>query len=80
MLFSVVIPVYNKAEILRQAVESLSKQTFQDFEIVIVNDGSKDNFSEAVATMRNNPRIQIIEQANAGVSVARNVGIQYARG
>jgi len=77
MYLSVVIPLYNKQNTIQRAVQSVLKQTFQQFEIIIVNDGSTDN-SVAKATEIHDERIRIIHQENQGVSVARNTGIENA--
>lgn len=77
-MFSVVIPLYNKAAHIKQTLESVLNQTFADFEIVVVNDGSTDNSRDIVLGM-GDPRIRLIDQDNAGVSAARNRGIEAAR-
>lgn len=80
MKFSVIIPVYNKAETLLHSVESVLNQLFKDFEIIIINDGSTDNFFEIKDTLASCNKITIIEQPNSGVSAARNMGIMNATG
>jgi glycosyltransferase involved in cell wall biosynthesis len=77
--FSVVIPVYNRAAALAAALASVRAQSFQDFEIVVVDDGSKDN-PRAVVERLNDPRIRFIRQINAGGGAARNTGIDRAQG
>jgi glycosyltransferase involved in cell wall biosynthesis len=77
--FSVVIPVYNRARVIRDAVDSVLKQSFQDFEIIVVDDGSTDNSCARIATMAD-PRMRLVVQKNAGASAARNRGIDLARG
>ena len=77
--FSVVIPVYNRAAELRPAIASVRAQTFQDFEIVVVDDGSRDNPQEVIESFRD-PRIHFIRQPNAGGGAARNRGIDETRG
>lgn len=78
-LFTVVIPVYNRAAELRTALLSVLAQTEQDFEIVVVDDGSKDQPMPAVAQI-NDSRITFIRQDNRGGAAARNTGINAARG
>ena len=73
-MISVVIPLYNKERQIAQTLQSVLNQSFQDFEIVVVNDGSTDSSAEAVRSVYD-PRIRLIEQSNSGVSAARNRGI-----
>lgn len=77
-MFSVVIPLYNKELSIKNTIESVLKQTFQDFEILVVNDGSTDNSAEIVEQI-DDSRIRLIHQANQGVSAARNKGIEKAK-
>ncbi|GHS97418.1 glycosyl transferase [Bacteroidia bacterium] len=77
-MISIVIPLYNKERQIENTLNSVFSQTFQDFEIVIVNDGSTDN-SAGIVKKIDDKRIQLIEQKNQGVSVARNTGIQAAK-
>lgn len=80
---SVVIPCFNLASYLPQTVDSVVAQTYEDWEIIIVNDGSTDNTSEVVQELRHKygqDRIIPIDQSNKGPSVARNVGIRAAHG
>lgn len=79
MLFSIVIPLYNKEGQIANTLRSVFAQTCTDYEIVIVNDGSTDGSAAAVEAI-NDPRIRLIHQQNAGVSAARNRGIAEARG
>jgi len=76
-LISVVIPLYNKEELITVTVRSVLSQTFADFELLIVNDGSTDG-SLAVVSAISDPRIKVINIENSGVSVARNTGIKAA--
>lgn len=75
--FSVVIPLYNKQNYIKETIKSVLNQTFQDFEIVIVNDGSKDDSVKVVESIQDD-RIKLVHQENSGVSVARNMGIKEA--
>lgn len=81
-MISVIIPCYNAQHTIEHTLESLRKQTYQDFEVVIINDGSKDGTLEVVEKYRHcHPiNINIINQDNSGVSVARNSGIKEAKG
>lgn len=76
---SVIIPVYNKRKFLPRALRSVLRQSFRDFEVIIVDDGSTDGGIDVVRAVRDR-RIRIIEQSNQGVSAARNTGIALARG
>ena len=77
-MFSVIIPLYNKELSITNTVQSVLEQTCQDFEIVIINDGSTDNSIKAVEAI-NDSRIRLIHQENQGVSAARNRGIKEAK-
>ena len=79
MIISVVIPLYNKEKKIEYTLKSVFTQTFQNFEIVIVDDGSTDNSVEEVEKFTDS-RIRLIHQTNAGVSAARNRGIEAASG
>ena len=75
---SVVIPVYNGENYLRLALESVLCQTFQDFEIIVVDDGSKDSTPDIAQSFGD--RVRYVRQDNAGVAAAVNHGISLARG
>lgn len=78
---SVVMPVYNTAHFVGEAVESVLNQTFKDFELIIINDGSTDNSLVIIDDLKlRDSRIVIISQDNAGLSAARNRGIELAQG
>jgi glycosyltransferase involved in cell wall biosynthesis len=76
---SVIIPVYNAAKYIADTVQSVLAQTYENFEVLIVDDGSTDNSIE-ICQQLTDPRIRIIRQTNRGVSSARNTGIRNAKG
>lgn len=78
-MISVVIPLFNKEGLIGDTINSVLNQTCQNFEIVVVNDGSSDHSVVEVEAI-NDCRIRLINQSNAGVSEARNRGIQEAKG
>ena len=75
--FSVVIPLYNKQNFIAETIENVLKQSFQDFEIIVVDDGSTDN-SLSIAKKFKDNRIKIYQQKNSGPSTARNKGIELS--
>lgn len=77
MKFSVVIPLYNKEHYIEKTIKSVLNQTFQDFEVIVVNDGSTDSSLDVAQTIKSD-KVKIISQKNAGVAVARNTGIEHA--
>ena len=79
MKYSVVIPLYNKEHYIENTLRSVLNQTFGDYEIIVVDDGSSDGSLAAAARVQSD-RIRLIQQENAGVSVARNTGIHNAKG
>lgn len=79
-MISVVIPLYNKAHTIVNTLQTVVNQTYRDFEVVIVNDGSTDDGVEVINRNFNDDRIRIVNQENAGVSVARNRGVDEAKG
>lgn len=78
-VFSVVIPTWNRADLVRRAIGSVLAQTFANFEVVVVDDGSTDSTAAVVAGI-DDRRIRYVFQPNRGESAARNVGAQVARG
>lgn len=78
---SIIIPVYNASAYIKQCIDSLYKQKFTDWELILVNDGSTDNSEKLCKEYANNDeRVVLICQENAGVSTARNAGINQAKG
>ena len=81
MLISVIIPVYNVEEYLHYAIESLEKQTYKNFEIILVNDGSTDNSGELCDEYSEKySNVRVFHKENGGLSDARNFGVQKAKG
>lgn len=78
-MISIVIPLYNKEHSIASTLQTVLNQTYQDFEIIIVNDGSTDHSIDEVNKITDS-RIHLIHQTNAGVSAARNRGIEEAKG
>ena len=78
MKISVIIPTFNRKHTLQRAIDSVLAQTFKPYEIIIVDDGSKDGTKEWL--LQNYPSVQYIHQPNNGVSSARNKGIQISQG
>ena len=76
--FSVVIPTYNRSDLLRETLDSVDRQEFRDFEIIVVDDGSTEDISSSAD--RHQTRVTILRQANAGPSAARNRGVRSAGG
>lgn len=81
MRFSVIIPLYNKAPYVAKAIESVLSQTFSDYELVIMDDGSQDgSFDVALQCIDGHPNCHIYRQVNKGVSVARNNAVALSQG
>lgn len=78
-MISVVIPLYNKAHTILETLNTVFKQVYQDFEIIIVNDGSTDNGVEIIKQHFTDNRIKIINQVNQGVAVARDRGVKESQ-
>lgn len=78
--FSVIIPIHNRADLIGQCLNSVYSQTFQDFEIIAVDDGSTDDIATTCAPFMESGRLLLIRQENKGASAARNAGIDMARG
>ncbi|MDY6784731.1 MAG: glycosyltransferase [Cyanobacteriota bacterium] len=78
-LISVIISVYNGENTIRETIESILNQTFRDFELIIINDGSTDSTLDIISSILDS-RIQVFSYANAGLNVSRNRGISRANG
>ena len=76
---TVLMPAFNAAPYISQAIESVLQQTFEDFELIIVNDGSTDT-TEEIINSYNDPRIRLMSQSNKGVAEALNTGLMAAKG
>lgn len=75
---SVVIPTFNRGDLVVDAIESVLSQTYQDFEVIVIDDGSTDNTRDRLRPFLG--RIQCIYQENCGASAAQNMGVQRAVG
>ena len=81
MKFSIIIPLYNKAPYIAKAIDSVLAQSFRDYELVIIDDGSKDDsFEVAKKAIEGNGCCRLCRQENAGVSMARNNAVAISRG
>jgi glycosyltransferase involved in cell wall biosynthesis len=78
-LFSIIIPTYNRVQFLKIAIDSVLAQSFSDYELIIVDDGSDDNTKELINNF-NDQRLYYINKVHGGVSSARNAGIKAANG
>ena len=78
--FSIVIPSYNRGYILWKAIQSVQDQSFEDWELIVVDDGSTDDTAKVGAQFQDDPRIKYVQQSNAGAAAARNRGMAEATG
>lgn len=76
---SIILPTYNRADTIARAVRSVQAQTFQDWELLVVDDGSQDGTGDLLSGLGDD-RIRVMHQANAGTYVARNAGLAASRG
>ena len=80
-MISVIVPVYNVEKYLEECLDSIKNQTFNDIEVILVNDGSTDNSLEICERYcSQDPRFHLINQENKGQSIARNIGVAESRG
>jgi len=79
--FSIVIPAYNRADVLPETIASCRAQTWRDLEIIVVDDGSSDATAEVVrGLMADEPRLRLLQKENGGPAAARNHGVDHAEG
>lgn len=80
-IISIIVPIYNREKWLRNCLDSISSQTFKEWECILVNDGSTDNSLKiAQEYAANDERFIVFSQENQGVSAARNLGLDHAQG
>jgi glycosyltransferase involved in cell wall biosynthesis len=79
MLVSVIMPVYNASDYLKEAIQSLLEQSYTDWELIAVDDGSTDNSVEVIQSFTD-PRIKVFQRSNGGQSAATNTGLKYING
>lgn len=79
-LVSIIVPTYNNEKYLAVCLDSLLAQTFQDFEIIVIDDGSTNQTTKILEAYKTNPHVQIHTQPNSGISAARNQGLKLSRG
>lgn len=78
LFISVVLPTHNRPQFVKEAIDSVLCQTFQNFELIVVDDGSDDETQSVVESYLHDNRVQLITQPNRGVSSARNAGLKKA--
>ena len=78
-LISIIVPIYNVEEYLRECLDSIQKQTYTNFECIMINDGSTDNSKQIAEEYLVDSRFTLINQSNKGLSGARNMGISHIR-
>lgn len=80
-ILSVIIPVYNVEKYLRQCLDSVVNQTLEDIEVIVINDGSRDNSKMILDEYANRyDNIRVVDKINEGVAIARNIGIDMSKG
>ena len=79
-LISVIVPAYNVEKYIKTCLDSLINQTYSNFEIIVINDGSTDQTEKILNEYESNPKIRIFSQKNGGLSAARNQGLNLANG
>ena len=79
-LISVIVPIYNAERYIKRCLDSIQAQTFQNFEVIMINDGSQDSSADIAEEYTADPRFKLFHQDNRGVGYARNRGLEVARG
>ena len=80
-LLSIIVPIYKVEEFLEECVESILKQEFKDYELILVDDGSPDNCGTICDNYAKlDHRIKVIHKKNEGVSIARQIGVKHSKG
>ena len=78
--FSIIVPVYNVEEYIDDCLKSIKNQSFKDYEVIVVNDGTKDNSIKLIKENFTDDRIKIFNKKNGGAASAKNYGIKKAKG
>ena len=78
--FSIIIPVYNSEKYIKRCLDSIKNQTFQDYEVIIINDGSHDQSKDIISQYLSSKKFKYYEQDNMGISYTRNRGIELSKG
>lgn len=77
---SIIVPIYNAEKFIKKCIESILNQSYKNLELILVNDGSKDNSSKIINQYKNNKRVNIFTQKNHGAAYTRNFGLKQATG
>jgi glycosyltransferase involved in cell wall biosynthesis len=79
-MISIITPTYNREQLVQTTIKSIQAQTFTDWELIIVDDGSTDNTANAIQPFLQDPRISYVKKANSGQAASLNVGVSHAKG
>lgn len=79
-MISIIVPIYNVERYIRKCLDSIANQTYKDFEVLMINDGSTDRSAEIAETYLHDNRFQLINKSNGGQGQARNIGLEKAKG
>ena len=80
MLFSIIIPLYNRPQEIKELLETLIRQTYKQFEVLVIEDGSKDDAEEIVNSFSNQLDLRYFKKQNEGQGFTRNFGFERAKG